>query len=127
MRYTNADMDNMLQTLKKYLRRRDVFGYAAARNVRILEAELTEYTNVKNGLIAKYGERVTDDDGNETGDISLSFSSDGFAPFCEEIGPYAEIEHEPDLMTLDYAQTVGVLTGSEILELEFMLRDGEAE
>lgn len=125
MNFTNAEMDQMVATLGKYLDRSDIVGYAAARNTRILESEMTEYLQIKRDLIQKYGEPVIDEDGNETGDIWLDVKSPKFKDFLTDIHEYAEIEHEPALMLLDYEKAIGILTGSELLELDWMFVDKE--
>ena len=41
--YSNAQMEQMLIALEPLLDRRDIVGYAAARNTRVLRAEALEY------------------------------------------------------------------------------------
>ena len=47
--------------------------------------------------------------------------------FLDEIAPYNEMEHEVEIMTLPYSDAIGVLTGEEILAVDWMLVDEEAE
>ena len=121
--YTNFEMETMVERLSKHLDRRDVIGYAAARNTRKLADELREYTERKNALILEYGEKEVDADGNETGNVVLPYDSPNFAKFADELEQFAKIEHAPDLMTLDYGQAIGLLSGTELLEIEFMFKE----
>lgn len=123
MKYTNQEMDAMLASLEKFLERKDVIGYAAARNARILRNELTEYTKVRDELVMKYGEADTDEQGNPTGQVSLSVTSPDFPKFADEIGRFATITHEPELFRIKFEQAIGQLSGSELLEVEWMFED----
>lgn len=123
MKYTNQDMDNMLAALKPQLERKDIIGYAAARNARIIRNELSEYSKVRDELVMKYGEADLDEQGNPTGSVSLSIESDKFPQFVEEIERFARIEHEPDLFKLKFEEAIGQLSGKELLELEWMFED----
>lgn len=123
MKYTNNDMDQMLAALEPLLERKDIIGYAAARNARILRSELSEYASVRDELVMKYGEADLDGDGNPTGSVSLSVNSEKFPQFAEEIERFARIEHEPDLFKLKFEEAIGQLSGKELLELEWMFED----
>jgi hypothetical protein len=59
----------MLLSARAHLQRRDLIGYVCARNVRILEGELTEYANIKNALLAECGE-VGEDGGAQVVKLS---------------------------------------------------------
>ena len=123
MKYSNHEMEQMLGALSKQLNRKDIIGYAAARNTRILREELSEYLKLRDELIMKYGEPDTDDEGNPTGSVSLAFTSPRFPEFTDEIERYATIEHEPNLFKLKFEQAIGELSGSELLELEWMFEE----
>lgn len=123
----NAVMMDMLTQLKPLLSHRDKIGYAAARNHRRLAECLTEYERFRNGLIEKYGEHEKDENDRELPEISLSVNSPNFKMFLDEIAPYNEMEHEVEIMTLPYSDAIGVLTGEEILAVDWMLVDEEAE
>lgn len=122
-KYTNAQMSRMLDSLEPHLERRDVIGYAAARNTRILRDELTEYMKVRNDQLMKYGEPELDGEGQPTGAVSLKLDSPKFPEFAKEIEQFALIEHEPALFKLGYSQAIGVLSGSELLEIDWMFED----
>ena len=121
--FKNIDMEKMVGTLKPHLERTDVIGYAAARNTRILENELQEYVQRRDELVLKYGEEKKDEDGNPTGSVSLNFDSPKFTEFVEELEKFAVLEHEPPIMKLKYEQAIGILSGAELLELDWMFED----
>jgi len=123
MKYTNAQMQEMLQALAKHLERRDVIGYAAARNTRVLREELTEFSDIQNELVKKYGEAETDEEGNPTGATVLTQESESFPAFIAEVEPFLQIEHEPALFTVPYEKAIGELSGLELLELDWMFED----
>lgn len=122
----NAVMVDMLLQLKPFLARRDKIGYAAARNHRRLAECLTEYERFRNSLIEKYGEQDQDEEGNTLNTISISLNSPNFKMFADELSPYNDMEHEVELMTLPYSEAIGVLTGEEILAIDWMLVDEDA-
>lgn len=123
MGYTNAQMESMVEALAPQLERKDVIGYAAARNTRILRGELVEYMVKRDELVAEYGEPVVDGDGKETGEIAISNTSPNFSEFIGRFGEFAAIEHEPDIFRLKYEVAIGELSGSELLELDWMFED----
>ena len=123
MKFKNAEMEQMVGALGKHLERRDVIGYAAARNTRVLCGELEEYMKVRDELILKYGEPDVDEDGNQKDTVSLKFDSPLFADFSAELEKFAAIEHEPNVFKLKYEQAIGELSGSELLELDWMFEE----
>lgn len=116
-------MAAMLNQLRPLLSRRDKLGYIAARNYRMIANTLTEYEAFKHDLLMKYGTPDKDENGNETGTVSIQMSSPNFKAFCDELAPLNEFEHEVDLMTAKYEETIGCLSGEEILMLDWMLED----
>lgn len=122
----NSAMVDMLMQLKPLLEHRDKIGYAAARNYRRLAECLTEYERFRNSLVEKYGEREKDENGRELPTISLSSSSPNFKMFLEELAPYNDMEHKVELMALPYSDAIGILSGEEILSIDWMLVDEEA-
>lgn len=123
MKYKNIQMEMMLETLKPILPHRDKIGYIAARNTRILKDTLTEYFAFKRDLISKYGEPDKDENGKETGMVSISPTSSNFQEFIKEFDSIKNIEHNVELMTIPYDEVIGLLNGEEILELDWMLTD----
>lgn len=120
-RLKNSQMVVMLNQLRPLLPRRDKIGYAAARNYRILAESLTEYELFRNSLIEKYGEAGKDENGKPITQIKMD--SPNFKAFCDELTPFNEMEHEVELMTMKYEETIGCLTGEEILDIDWMLED----
>lgn len=120
-RVKNAQMMIMLSQLRPLLTRRDKFGYMAARNYRILSESLTEYDLFRRDLINKHGEDDKDEYGRSVKIIKMD--SPGFKAFCDELAPFNEMEHEVDLMTAKYDETVGCLSGEEILSIDWMLEN----
>ena len=117
----NAEMAVMLNQLRPILSHRDMIGYVAARNCRILSECLTEYEAFRNSLIEKYGE--TTKDGKDRPIIGIKVDSPNFQKFCDEMAPFNEMEHEVDLMVAKYTDAIGCLSGEEILEVDWMLED----
>lgn len=118
----NEEMVAMLQQLQLLLSHKDMFGYVAARNTRILSECLTEYNQAKNDLIDRFGTKMTDE---TTGMIttSIKVGTPAFKSFCEAMEPFNKIEHEVEIMTMKYKETINCLTGEEILGIEWMLED----
>lgn len=123
MKLKNIDMEDMLNALAPLLERRDVIGYAAARNARLLSAELTEYMVAKNGLIEEYGEPMVDESGNETGGSSISVDSPRFAEFAEKLEPLAALEADFEPFRIKFESAIGELSGTELLALDWMFEE----
>lgn len=121
MKYKNIQMETMLEALKTILPHRDKIGYVAARNTRIINDTLTEYFTFKRDLINKYGDPDKDENGNETGTISVSPLASNFNEFIKEFDTIKNIEHDVELMMLPYEEVIGILNGEEILKLDWML------
>lgn len=122
-KFSNAQMERMIEELKPLLDHKDVVGYAAARNTRILREETKEYMERREELVLKHGTAIQDEQGNPTGRFEISFGTPAFEEFCQEIEPFAAIEHEPDIFKLKYEDVIGKLSGAEMLKFEWMLED----
>lgn len=120
---SNIKMEEMASQLKPLLAHRDKVGYYAARNYRILENNLIEYTKFKEDLICQYGEQEKDAEGNLIPTYTLSYADENFKKFEQEIKQYADIEHTVTLMKLRYDEVIGLLSGEEILSIDWMLED----
>jgi uncharacterized UPF0160 family protein len=116
MKYTNAQMKQMLDSLDEILERTDVIGYAAARNHRILSDELQEYIQRLDAYIVEYGEE-------QDGGYAISSESGNFKAFAEAIEKFASIEHEPNLFKLKFSEAIGNLSGTQLLRFEWMFED----
>lgn len=122
MLYNNAEIEGMLQSLPEYLERKDVIGYAAARNARILQTELTEFEQKRDALIMEYGEQDTDEQGNYVG-YRVNPESDTFANFVEALNELAQIELDVDIFKIPYEEAIGKLSGIELLKIDWMFED----
>lgn len=116
-------MDAMITSLEPLLDRTDIIGYAAARNTRILQNETVEYMTRRDELVQKYGKPELDDEGGQTGRYIMKFDSQEWQDYSRDIAEYAAIEHEPNFMKIDAKEVIGVLSGSEILAIDWMLKD----
>lgn len=117
----NLEMVQMVRQLQPLLSHRDLFGYAAARNTRILSEQLTEYDRVQREMLERFG---TEKQGkNGVTELVIEVNTPEFKQFCEAMEPFASIEHEVELMTMQYKDTIGCLSGEEILAIEWMLED----
>ena len=123
MKLKNAEMEIMIGTLKKFLPMKNKIGYVAARNTRLLMTETTEYTKIRNELIVEYGRPDVNEDGTESGTVSIEIGSDEYKKFEDAISKYANIEHEVNLMKMRYDEVVGILSGEEILQIDWMLEE----
>ena len=119
----NSEINSRILQLKPFLNRKDKIGYAAARNTRVLSNQLIEYNTIRNELIQKYGEPDLDENGMDIGTVSIKISSPKFLDFCKELEPFNNIEHEVEFMVLKYEEVIGILTGEEILTIDWMLSD----
>ena len=117
MTQTNIQLERMLESITPHLKRRDLIGYACARNYRILSTELQEYASIKNALLQELG------DSAEGGVPSISPTSPNYQTFIERFEPIANVEHDVPIMPLKYTDVVGELTGEEILDIDWMLED----
>ena len=124
MKLMNVEMETMLGQVQSVLGHVDKVGYVAARNTRLLNTALTEYFQIKQELITKYGEKEIID-GELTGRIVVTPKSEHFKEFEMEFSEIATIKHEVELMKLNYNEVIGILSGEEILKLEWMLEDEE--
>lgn len=118
----NEEMVAMLQQLQPLLSHKDMFGYVAARNTRILSECLTEYDQTRKDLIERFGTETTDTNTGITS-CAIKIGTSEFKSFCEALEPFNKIEHEVELMTMKYNDAIGVLSGEEILAIDWMLED----
>lgn len=121
--YKNIEMEQMINSLEPLLDHTDIIGYAAARNTRILTNEIQEYIARREELVTKYGEELLDENGNPTGQIQLRFDSPKFKDYSDEILEWAEIEHEPPLYKIPSEKCMGLISGRQMLDIQWMLED----
>ena len=120
---TNAEIVQRLRSLKPCLSQRNLLGYVAARNYRVLSNALLEYEQFKNNLIQKYGEQDKDENGNLLPTVTVRMDSENFEQFCKELEPLNNVTQEVDLMTAKYESVVGILSGEEILAIDWLLEE----
>lgn len=123
----NSELESKLMSLQPLLQRRDIVGYAAARNTRTLMDTLTEYINFKNDIMCKYGEEEKDEEGNPTGKIYISSDNPDYDQILKDFTEICNIEHDVQIMTLEYEKVIDVLSGEEILSIDWMLEDAKQE
>lgn len=123
----NSQIVEMLRQLEPILSQRNRIGYIAARNYRTLSNALVEYDKFKMELVEKYGEPDKAEDGTELPTITLRIDTPNFRSFCEEMAPYNNIEQEVELMTAKYEDVIGVLSGQEIVGIDWMLEENQEE
>ena len=118
MKISNQVADSYLSALKLISKKvSGKFGYAVARNIRELSNSLKEYIQIKNELIAKYGEV----NGNE---ISLNTNSENYKDFIKELKEFAEIEHEVNIMEIELEHIYNSsLTADLITSIMFMIKE----
>lgn len=121
----NIELEMMLTDLQSILPHRDKAGYVAARNTRIIKDTLTEYLDFKVDLIRKYGKADKDSEGNDLDTISIYPDSPEFEAFSKEFDEIKNIEHEVDIMTMNYDEVIGILNGEEILMFDWMFTEQE--
>lgn len=121
--FKNSEMDIMRHQLEPVLAQRNRIGYAAARNYRVLSDALTEYSQFRNQLIKEYGTPDKADDGTELPTMSIKIGSPAFKNFCEAMAEYNNIEQEIELMTVKYDNVIGILSGDEIVAIDWMLEE----
>lgn len=123
MKYTNAQLEGMAEAIVPHLKRTDIIGYAAARNYRIISDLTREFEERKEELILKYGTPDTDDDGGETGSVTVRRDSPEFDEFLDEIADWADAEHEPSFYKVRFDEAIGKLSGEELLAIDFMFEE----
>lgn len=119
----NSELALMLRQLAPILSQRNRLGYVAARNFRILSDALTEHQRFQTELVEKYGEPDKAEDGTELPAVTLKIGSPNFKKFCDEMAPYNNIEQEVEIMTAKFEDAIDVLSGEEIIGIDWMLED----
>lgn len=122
---TNIKLEEMIASLQPLLQRRDKLGYIAARNTRAISNAIKDFVDFRYELVKEYGLPEIDDEGNPTGRTFVSESDPKFNEFYTKLHEIGDIKQEVDLMTLEYDEVVGVLSGEEIFQLDWMLVDQE--
>lgn len=125
MKLKNIEMEQYILILSKFLDRTDIIGYAAARNTRILENASSEYQQYRSNLINKYGKIELDSNDKPTGRVALSVDDENFKTYVSEIEEIASVEHEVCIFKIPYKSVINKLSGSDILDIDWMLDDSD--
>lgn len=123
MTLTNFKMEELQNTLIPFLDRTDIIGYYAARNFRNLNNHISEYLEIKERLVRKYGKPCKDEQGNDTGRIEVAYDSPVFSKFIDELMPIGNIEQEIDVFKLPFAEAIDKLSGNELLSIDWMFEE----
>ena len=123
MLLSNFKMEQLINSLKPFLDRTDIIGYAAARNSRRLSDQTVEYFMKRDELIMKYGKRELDGNHKETGRSVLNQTDPNFSRFVDEITPIGEIEHEVDIYKVPFEKAIDNLSGTELLSIDWMFEE----
>lgn len=121
--FSNIKIKEKILSLQPVLSLRNIVGYAAARNARVLTDALTEYTQFEREAIIKYGTEDMDDNGRPIGTTSIAPDSEQFDAFIHEMAPLQELKQEVSIMVVKFDEVIGHLSGEEILGIDWMLED----
>lgn len=119
----NSEMAVMLHQLEPVLSQRNRIGYMAARNFRVLSNALTEHNRFKMELFEQYSEPDKAEDGTDLPTKSIKFGTPAYKSFCDAMAPYDNIEQEVELMVAKYEDVIDVLSGEEIVGIDWMLEE----
>lgn len=118
---SNFEMIQKLEDLSSILSQRNILGYLAAYNTRVLTNALEEYRLFEKEAILKYGADELNEKGEKTGIKTIEIGSENYSNFEKELAPYWDIEQEIRIAKASMEDAIGNLSGEEILKLEWML------
>lgn len=121
--FSNIEIKEKILSLQPVLTLRNIVGYAAARNARVLTDALTEYSQFEYEAVIKYGTTDMDDNGRPLGTTSITPDSEQFDAFVKEMAPLQELKQEVSVMVVKFDEVIGQLSGEEILGIDWMLED----
>jgi hypothetical protein len=124
MKYSNRQLEAMAKSLGQVLKSRSLVGYKAAVNMRAIMNALADYTDYKDSLIREYGTEIKDDDGNVK-DFAVTPSCDGFQDFLHKLNEASDVEHDVQIMAATPDDVIGVLSGEEIIAIDWMMEHEE--
>jgi len=122
---TNEDLLQMRLSLEPLLKRRDVIGWTAAINHRMLSEKTVDYERIRNELVAKYGKQEVGEDGNATGNYVIDADSPEFKQFIDSISEVASINQCVSVRTLRMGDVCGAMSGEEMLSCWWMLEEDD--
>lgn len=115
---TNVAFESRYDSLKSLLDRTDVIGYVAARNFQSISDAIDPYLGIKDKLIKEFGRFD-----NTTGRYIVTPNTENFDKFLEKLNDVANLKIDVDVYLLKYSETVGKLSGNDILKFDWMLVD----
>lgn len=120
MKLSNGQMNIYLKSLNTISKKvKGKLAYCVARNIRKISNELTEFERLKNEYIFEHGYE-------ENGSYVIDVESQEYQDFLIFIKEYINIEHEIDIMLIELEEIYkSDLTGDEILQLDFMIKEDE--
>ena len=121
MNIKNEAIAGCMAACNKHLGDRGVLGYACARNLRMLAFSASEYLDERNSLIKEYGRKIESADGVR---YEITPSDESWNDFEAAISPLNGIEHDIDVTVVNASDLIGAMSGSDLLELDFMLNWG---
>lgn len=124
MKYSNRQLEAMAKSLGPVLKSRSLVGYKAAVNMRAIMNALADYTDYKDSLVREYGTEIKDDDGNVK-DFAVTPSCDGFQDFLHKLNEVSDVEHDVQIMAAAPDDVIGVLSGEEIIAIDWMMEHEE--
>lgn len=124
IKMSNFAMAECIESLSPFLDRKDIIGYAAARNTRYLREASYEFGSTKVEMLSKYGHPVVVD-GIETDQIELRKDDPNFDFVLDKLNKLGVVEHEVTIFTITYEDVIDKLSGREILSIDWMLTEPE--
>lgn len=123
MKYTNKQLEAMANSLAPVLKIRTLVGYKAAVNMRAIMDAIEDYMTFKDGLIREFGTEVKDESGIVV-NFAVTPECEGYQVFLSRLGEVSEIERDVDIMKATPDDVIGVLSGEEIMAIDWMMEHG---
>lgn len=121
MKLKTIEAENLYEALKEISSKtKGVTGYAIAKNMRLLNTELTEYRDCKQKLFKEYGEE-------KDGKIYVDKSSPDFPKFAKELDKFNNLDVEVELMKVKEEDIVeSELTGEQMFMFyDYLIKEGD--
>lgn len=122
MKYTNEKLAIMYETLAEPMKQRNIVGYKCAVNARLIRDCIAEFYAYRDDLLRKYGTAVRDDNGRVS-DLQITPESANFDEFVSQYKQIADVEHDLDFKKLSAEEVIDVLSGEEILAIDWMIEN----
>lgn len=118
---SNAQIEYYTNFLEKFMDYHGRFGYAVARNYRILSNIGIEYLHRKLSLLRKHGDEILDEDGKPTGGYTMLPDNEYYQETLKELTDLGNIEHEVTIFKITYDDLPEDLSARDIISLEWMI------